>query len=127
MFNCPLIRSTAAIRFALALLAFVAFASGVSTMGSSISARGEFLMAAAGAFPDALREVVTAGKLVDLRWPDFSDYQAQVKNFYEPTGYSLAWIRENHFTPQALAIIEALRQAEHLFQTLLHRAFTIGL
>jgi len=59
-----------------------------------------------------IREILTSGRLSDLRWPDFSDYQVHLENFYKPSGYGLAWIRENQATPQARAIIEVLRQAD---------------
>ena len=61
---------------------------------------------------DAIREIITSGQLSDLRWPDFSDYRVYLKNFYELSGYSLAWIRQNQATPQARAIIEILQQAD---------------
>lgn len=59
-----------------------------------------------------LREIVASGRLSDLRWPDFSDYQVHLKNFYEPSGYTFAWIRENQATPRARAIIAVLEQAD---------------
>jgi L,D-transpeptidase YcbB len=67
---------------------------------------------AAGASADEIREIVTAGRLSDLAWPDFSDYQAYVKSFYEPSAYALAWVHQNEATPQARAMIEVLRQAD---------------
>jgi L,D-transpeptidase YcbB len=62
--------------------------------------------------PSALRAIVSTGKLSDLRWPDFSDYRSIVQTFYEPTGYQLAWIRSNQATPEALAVINALKTAD---------------
>src|SRR5207253_4526450 len=69
----------------------------------------------AGSPPNAsnvLREIVTSGRLSDLRWPDFSDYRVHLENFYEPFAYGLAWIRDRSPTPQARAIIEVLQQAD---------------
>ena len=60
----------------------------------------------------ALRGWIDAGNLPDLRWPDFSDYRAHVKNFYEPAGYVLAWVRDGHPTPQAVVITEVFQQAD---------------
>jgi L,D-transpeptidase YcbB len=60
----------------------------------------------------ALRAIVSAGKLSDLRWPDFSDYQSILQSFYEPTGYQFAWIRNGQATPQALAVISALKGSD---------------
>jgi hypothetical protein len=58
----------------------------------------------------ALRQVVAAGQLAELRWPNFSDYQVYLKNFYEPSGYALAWIHDGTTTPQARTLIAALRK-----------------
>jgi L,D-transpeptidase YcbB len=60
----------------------------------------------------AFRALVEAGQLSDLRWPDFSDYRVHVKNFYEPAGYSLAWVRDGQATPQALTVIGLLQDAD---------------
>jgi len=60
----------------------------------------------------ALRGWIAAGILPDLRWPNFSDYRLHLKNFYEPTGYALAWVRDGNPTPQALAITEIFQQAD---------------
>src|SRR5260370_22602872 len=49
--------------------------------------------------------LVESGRLADLRWPNFSDYRKEVKDFYQAAGYSLAWITtaQNQLTPQARA------------------------
>lgn len=61
----------------------------------------------------ALHAWIDAGKLPDLRWPNFSDYRVHVKNFYElPGGYVLAWVRDGQPTPQAVAITEVFAQAD---------------
>ena len=59
-----------------------------------------------------LRDLVAAGRLSDLRWPDFSDYRPRVQSFYEPAGYTLAWIRGGTVTAQAEAVIETLEEAD---------------
>ena len=61
-----------------------------------------------------LREIAAGGHLAELRWPDFTDYRGHVRNFYEPMAYAPAWIRDGRPTPQALAIIEILKQADSL-------------
>src|SRR5579863_7700150 len=53
---------------------------------------------ASSAFGVALREIVAAGRLSDLRWPDFSDYKIHVANFYDSSGYAPAWLRKNDLT-----------------------------
>jgi murein L,D-transpeptidase YcbB/YkuD len=65
----------------------------------------------AGDGTSVLRDIVSAGKLADLRWPDFSDYRVHLRNFYEPADYELAWIRDGQASPQALAAIEAFKGA----------------
>lgn len=58
-----------------------------------------------------LREVITSGRLTDLRWPDFSDYRNHLQSLYEPTSFGLLWINQGRPTPQALAIIEVFEEA----------------
>ncbi len=58
-----------------------------------------------------LREIVSSGHLSELRWPDFTDYRADVARFYEPIGYSPAWFRDGKPSPQALAVIEQFKDA----------------
>jgi L,D-transpeptidase YcbB len=60
----------------------------------------------------ALRQIAAAGHLSDLRWPNFSDYRIHVANFYDPTGYAPAWLRNNNPTPQAESLIDVLKQAD---------------
>jgi len=58
-----------------------------------------------------LREIVSSGTLRDLRWPDFSDYKGHLAEFYEANGYTPAWVQGRQLSPQALALIEAFKQA----------------
>jgi len=58
-----------------------------------------------------VQEVVAAGKLTDLRWPDFSDYKAAVASFYEQNGYAAAWIDGAKPSAQALSLIATFRNA----------------
>ena len=60
----------------------------------------------------ALRSFIEAGTLADLRWPNFTDNRDDVKSFYESSNYSLAWLHDGHPTSQALAVINALEQAD---------------
>ena len=52
-----------------------------------------------------------AGRLEDLRWPNFPDDRVYVETFYRSSGYSLAWVRQRQPTPQARDMIEILQQA----------------
>ena len=59
-----------------------------------------------------LQAIASAGQLPELRWPNFTDYREHVRNFYQPSGYAPAWIRDGRPTPQALTIIEILKEAD---------------
>jgi L,D-transpeptidase YcbB len=59
-----------------------------------------------------LRAESAAGRLADLRWPDFTDYLAHVQKFYDSTGYQPAWVQGTKPTPQALEMIKALEASE---------------
>ena len=59
-----------------------------------------------------LHALIRAGRIADLRWPDFSDYRADVEKFYARSGYAPAWLRDGRPTPQALQMIDILRQAD---------------
>jgi len=83
--------------------------------------RGHWFVSVGQTFSDArpassdsslLREIITSGRLTDLRWPDFSDYRDHLRSLYEPNAFSLLWIHQGRPTPQALAIIEVFEQAD---------------
>jgi L,D-transpeptidase YcbB len=59
-----------------------------------------------------LHDLVSSGRLDDLRWPDFSDFQASVDTFYEQSDYSPAWSHDGKISRQAIAIIHEMSQAE---------------
>ena len=58
-----------------------------------------------------LATLIAAGTLSDLRWPNFTDYRADVKKFYDAGSNSPAWIQTGQPRPQALAMIELFKQA----------------
>jgi murein L,D-transpeptidase YcbB/YkuD len=60
----------------------------------------------------ALRQIADAGSLDALRWPDFRDYRVHVTKFYEPAGYTPAWLRGGSPTPQAQSVIRILQKAD---------------
>ena len=60
-----------------------------------------------------IRDIIDSGELSILRWPDFSDYRAHLKRFYESSRYSPAWVRESQPTRQARRLIEILKQADN--------------
>ena len=59
-----------------------------------------------------LSVLIDAGTLNDLRWRNFSDYRNQVRDFYQPSDYALAWVTGNQPTAQARAMIQLLQNAD---------------
>jgi L,D-transpeptidase YcbB len=59
-----------------------------------------------------LHKIIDSGNLTSMRWPDFSPYRDVVGSFYQAGDYSLVWIRDGKPTPQALAIIPLLENAD---------------
>jgi murein L,D-transpeptidase YcbB/YkuD len=90
-------------------------------IGSARRARAQSEISAKSAAPPrqlgpedqaSLRAIIQAGRLADLRWPDFSDYEKHAQKFYESYAYSLPWVREGKPTAQAQQVIALLSQAE---------------
>ena len=77
---------------------------------AAIAARAD---AANGTTAEALRGIVTAGRLADLKWPDFTDYQSDLQSFYEAGGYAPAWTRDGQPTAPARELIGILREADN--------------
>ena len=59
-----------------------------------------------------LRNILYTGKLAGMRWPNFADHISSVKEFYEETGYKLAWSYNGKPSAQALELIRLLEDAE---------------
>jgi L,D-transpeptidase YcbB len=55
--------------------------------------------------------LIEAARLADLRWRNFRDYRSQIRDFYQPSNYALAWTAGNQPTAQARAMIQALQNA----------------
>lgn len=60
----------------------------------------------------ALRGVIDAGNLAELRWPDFSDYRKHLVKFYNFYNHSLPWVREMQSTMQAQEVIALFQKSE---------------
>ena len=58
-----------------------------------------------------LRQLVDTGTLGCLRWPNFSNIQADVRRLYVSIGYSPAWVRDGAATVQARQAVQALENA----------------
>jgi L,D-transpeptidase YcbB len=59
-----------------------------------------------------LSAMIQVGRLSDLRWRNFSNYRSRLREFYEPTDYSPAWLVGNQPTSQAQAMIQVFRDAD---------------
>lgn len=59
-----------------------------------------------------LQALTGQSQLPMLRWPNYSDYQADVKTFYEDRNYEVAWTRDAKPTASASAFVDAFRGAE---------------
>jgi L,D-transpeptidase YcbB len=61
--------------------------------------------------PPAIQNLVFKGTLDGMRWGDFHDYQPSLQKFYEPTGYSPAWVQGTRPSSQALSMIALFTNA----------------
>ncbi|MCU1323278.1 MAG: ErfK/YbiS/YcfS/YnhG family protein [Acidobacteriaceae bacterium] len=59
-----------------------------------------------------LQTLVATKKLPSLRWPNFSDYQPSVTQFYNDRNFEVAWTRDGRPTAQATAFMEAFKTAD---------------
>jgi hypothetical protein len=59
-----------------------------------------------------LRAIVASVRLADLQWPNFSEDSAEVKEFYDESGYRLGWSRGGKPTAQAAELIGILSAAD---------------
>jgi murein L,D-transpeptidase YcbB/YkuD len=56
-------------------------------------------------------EKVDTTKVPNLRWPNFSDYQASMATFYDDRNYEVAWTRDGAPTATATAFIQQFHDA----------------
>jgi murein L,D-transpeptidase YcbB/YkuD len=59
----------------------------------------------------ALHAVADSARNEELRWPDFAPYKTEFSKFYDANGSSLVWVQNGQVRPQALALIEVLKNA----------------
>ena len=64
----------------------------------------------AGQQPD-IKNLAASGNLEGMRWPNFSDYRDWLLKFYEPSGFTPAWVKGSQPLPQALSLIEIFKDA----------------
>src|SRR5215470_203577 len=72
---------------------------------------GIVLTCAAFPQPSSIQSLISAGQHSEMRWPNFRDYQTSLREFYGPAGYAPAWVQGTKPSPQALAMIDILRNA----------------
>jgi murein L,D-transpeptidase YcbB/YkuD len=111
------VRSTQPLEIAILLLfASLPFSGQTSVQNVKNSPDAARTKASSTQKPDGaaarLSAIVAAGQLDDLRWPNFSDYRSHLVNFYRPSGYKLAWVRDGAPTPQATEVIQILQDAD---------------
>ncbi len=61
---------------------------------------------------DALEAYVNAAQLPDLQFPDFRNYRAETKEFYQSVGDTLPWVTDRRPSPQAQALVNLFKTAE---------------
>src|SRR5271170_7230717 len=66
----------------------------------------------AAAVSARLHSIATAGKLADLRWPDFSDYQLHFQQVYDTVNFVPIWLRDGQPSLQALGMIQAFEGSQ---------------
>ena len=62
-------------------------------------------------YASTISDIVDAGKLSALRWPNYSEFQPQVEQFYDGRNYELAWTRNGKPTASANALIQLFSEA----------------
>jgi hypothetical protein len=83
------------------VLAIISLAGASVELHSQTSA-GQALDAAGQV---VLHRIINSADDPELRWPDFTPYQAEVKDFYSRTNSTLGWVRDRKPTPEALVMI----------------------
>src|SRR5215470_10920791 len=61
--------------------------------------------------PARIQNIVSAGSLASMRWPNFRDYRTSLQSFYQPVNYAPAWVEGKAPSPQALAMIGLFQNA----------------
>lgn len=59
-----------------------------------------------------LHSILSAAQLSGLHWPDFSNYKGCIAELYANNGDRLVWIERSRPTPEALAMIRVLENAD---------------
>jgi murein L,D-transpeptidase YcbB/YkuD len=62
-------------------------------------------------YADNVEQVVNSPQLAIMKWSNFSDYQAQVQQFYDDRSYELAWTRDGALTNTTTQLISLFENA----------------
>lgn len=62
----------------------------------------------AGVISTRLHEIAAAGRIADLRWPDFTRRRSDFEQIYAASNFDPVWLHDGQPTQQALAVILAL-------------------
>jgi L,D-transpeptidase YcbB len=63
-------------------------------------------------YAGAIESTVNSNELAILRWTDYSDFEPQVKQFYDGRNYELTWTRDGRPTDATRALIELFQRAD---------------
>lgn len=63
-------------------------------------------------YSSQLQSLVAQPKLPALRWPNYTDYQNDVKSFYDDRNYEVAWTRDGKPTAAATGFMQAFQDAD---------------
>jgi L,D-transpeptidase YcbB len=105
------VRSQWIVVFITILITPVLVASGQTSplVTSQNSLRTGQMLSALGV--PVLHGIVDSAHNPDLRWADFAPYKAEVAKLYENNNYSLLWFQGGRVSPQAVAVIQLLQNA----------------
>jgi L,D-transpeptidase YcbB len=94
------------------VLSFWLIATGCNSQTANPSLRQSNGSIDLGAVSSRLHEIAASGTLSDLRWPNFTDYRLHFQHVYEASNFAPVWLNNAKPTPQALAVIGALRESQ---------------
>lgn len=60
---------------------------------------------------DQIRQIATAGRIGEMRWPDFRDVQLSVAHVYEQNGFKPLWLADGQLTSKGRSVLELLSQS----------------
>jgi murein L,D-transpeptidase YcbB/YkuD len=98
-------------RTACVLLLFSCIASESYTATVPASPQQQSPAIDSAAVSARLQQIAAAGKLSELRWPDFSDYRLLFQRVYASSNYALLWTANGQPTAQATIVMQALQNS----------------